>query len=923
MIRKSPRPLLPAMALLAAAVLSLLLLPGKASAQAGHMPVQKIIGLVDSFNARLPSEKLYLHFDKPYYAVGDTMWFKAYLFQAATHTWSSSGLLYVELINDSDKLIRRMSFPVGYGISWGQIPLTGEDMSGGRYTVYAYTNWMQNAGPACFFHQRFAVGDAAAKYWLVKENHRINAGDVTLAVQLSGADARPARSKDIRVKIVDGKKTLHHDEVQTGPDGSFRAAFTLPQKASATGVTLVAEDKSDPSLRVMVPLSVSRPDKIDLQFMPEGGYLVAGLPCRLGFKAIGENGKGVDLKGKIVDSHDKEILSFAALHKGMGSFYLSPGEGEAYTAVVVVPGAGELRYPLPAVKPSGSLLRITDEGDSLRISVFFTPGARANGGYHLLGLARGLVCYGANLKPGLQQIDGHVAKTAFPGGIAHFTLFSDEVQPVNERMLFIDRQDNLDIDISSDKAGYGVRDSIALRVQVTDKQHAPVLGSFSLAVTDDAQVKTGGSDADNIITRLLLSSELKGTVEDPSWYFTSPGDTATANALDALMLTQGWVGYDWTNMFKKPAPPRYPAEAGFMVRGRVTNLLNKPMEKANVLLMGTGRTVVFRDTITNNEGRFTFYNFPVVDTPSFIVQARNAKGKNFGIGIEVDEFKPAEIHAEGMGELVPWYVNSDTTLLSYVKNNYQHQQDALTGGGRYKLLRGVVVKGKKGIKGSHNLNGPGEADEVIDQATIEKAGKINLKQLLQQTVKGFRIIYGSEGREAYTINSDRLIIIIDGVHLARFGQQKETLEYLQASDIKGIEVMRGLRTSSNYRSTFLTTAQLMDITKQYFFLEITTHSGNGVFMKHTPGVYVYKPLPVSWPVQFYAPRYTVKDAPGRLPDLRSTIFWQPNLVTDKQGVVEASFYSADKPSTYTVILQGSDMNGNVGYRMKKIVVSRP
>ena len=116
------------------------------------------------------------------------------------------------------------------------------------------------------------------------------------------------------------------------------------------------------------------------------------------------------------------------------------------------------------------------------------------------------------------------------------------------------------------------------------------------------------------------------------------------------------------------------------------------------------------------------------------------------------------------------------------------------------------------------------------------------------------------------------------------------------------------------------TKQLMDLNRQYVFIEVTTHSGNGIFMKHTPGVFVYKPLPVSWPVAFYAPRYTVKNGPGRLPDLRSTIYWQPNVVTDKQGKAETSFYSADKLSTYTVILQGSDMNGNIGFKMKKIVV---
>jgi len=901
-------------------MLLLTLLPSGARAQHGNMPVKKLIELVDSFNTRLPAEKLYLHFDKPYYAVGDTMWFKAYLFQAATHAGANSGLLYVELIDDSERVVKRMSFPVGYGISWGQIPLSEDDITSGRYTIYAYTNWMQNAGTGCFFHRYFAVGEAADKYWLVKESHRVNAGGVSLAVQLSDADAHPARSKDLRVKITDGKKTLYKDDLQTGPDGSFRTNFTLPQKTSAQGITLVAEDKSDPSLRVLVPLSVSRPENIDLQFMPESGYLVAGLPARIGFKAIGENGKGTDVRGKIVDSHDKTMASFASLHKGMGQFELTPEAGETYSAVVTIPGGAPLRYPLPAVKRSGSVLRISNEPDSLHITIFLSPDLQGDGVYHLLGLARGLVCYAANLKLDRSRIDGRVGKGAFPTGIAHFTLFNDEAQPVNERIVFIDQQDNLNIDISSDKPAYGTRDSIALRLHVTDKQHEPLIGSFSMSVTDDAQVATDGLSADNIITRLFLTTELKGTVEDPAWYFSNTADTATADALDALMLTQGWTGYDWTNMFKKPQPPRYAPEPGFVVTGRVTNLLNKPLNNANVLLMGTGRNVVFRDTVTNNEGRFTFARFPVVDSPSYIVQARNARGKNFGIGIEVDEFKPALIHPEGVSQLMPWYVNGDTALLSYVKNNYQHQQDALTGGGKYKLLKNVIVKRRKGIKGSNNLNGAGEADEVIDEKAIEKYPKLNLKQLLEQTVKGFRVVYGPNATETYRVFSDYLIIIIDGVHLARFGQQKETLEYLQATDIKGIEVMRNMNRTANYRGTFLNTQQLMNLNRQYVFIEVTTHSGNGIFMKHTPGVYVYKPLPVSWPVQFYAPRYPVKNEPGRLPDLRSTIYWQPNVVTNKEGKAETSFYSADKPSTYTVILQGSDMNGNIGYRMKKIVV---
>ncbi|HSC38468.1 MAG TPA: hypothetical protein VLD19_11365, partial [Chitinophagaceae bacterium] len=224
MISKRTSLFTPIACLLAVCLLTGSLLPATAQTRQGGVSVKTIIGMVDSFNTKLPSEKLYLHFDKPYYAVGDTMWFKAYLFQGATNTWSPlSGLLYIELISDSDKLVKRMSFPIGYGISWGQIPLIPDDIAAGRYTVYAYTNWMQNAGPAGFFHQRFAVGDAADKYWLVKESHKVNTNDITLAVQLNGADEKPARQKEVRVKVMDGKKTLYKDDVQTGSDGSFRA----------------------------------------------------------------------------------------------------------------------------------------------------------------------------------------------------------------------------------------------------------------------------------------------------------------------------------------------------------------------------------------------------------------------------------------------------------------------------------------------------------------------------------------------------------------------------------------------------------------------------------------------------------------------------------------------------------------------------
>src|SRR5205807_451793 len=105
------------------------------------------------------------------------------------------------------------------------------------------------------------------------------------------------------------------------------------------------------------------------------------------------------------------------------------------------------------------------------------------------------------------------------------------------------------------------------------------------------------------------------------------------------------------------------------------------------------------------------------------------------------------------------------------------------------------------------------------------------------------------------------------------------------------------------------------------YVEITTRSGNGFFMKNSPGIAVYKPVPVEWPQQFYRPVYTPGSTVENSKDLRSTIHWQPNVVTDKNGHAFVSFYAADATGTYSVIIQGSDMNGAVGYHKSVLTVS--
>jgi hypothetical protein len=148
------------------------------------------------------------------------------------------------------------------------------------------------------------------------------------------------------------------------------------------------------------------------------------------------------------------------------------------------------------------------------------------------------------------------------------------------------------------------------------------------------------------------------------------------------------------------------------------------------------------------------------------------------------------------------------------------------------------------------------------------------------------------------------------------------LDYYTAEDVKGIEMMYNSQYNSAYNHTYLPVDSIEKlIKKDWVYIEITTRSGKGPFMHKTNGTYLYKPLPFTWPKEFYRPRYNAvnKTAPGA--DLRSTIHWEPNITTDASGKATVSFFSADKPGTYTLIFQGSDVDGNIGEKTRKVLIS--
>ncbi|MES2809446.1 MAG: carboxypeptidase-like regulatory domain-containing protein, partial [Bacteroidota bacterium] len=910
-------------------------------------------------------------------SIGDTLWFKAYLLDKVNLTGSKmSGLLYVELDSDSSEMVRRISIPIKEGLGWGQIPLPKAIFREGSYTLRAYTNWMQNFGEDYVFSQQLYIGAPSEETWLVRSTASLNRiadkNQLHADIKLSRPDklSSPVALKKVEVKIFDEWHYIYKEEMQTGLDGSLKLSQALKDNAEANEVRvqIMSLEKDTYGKILQIPLKLNRSQNTDLQFLPEGGNLVTGLKSTVGFKAVGEDGKGTPVLGGIFDGNGNEIVSFTATHNGMGSFEFTPKAGQTYIAKMLKPVAKVLAYP--KINKVGTVMHINnpEQGENLEINLSGLDKLSTDTAYYLIGTSRGVVYYSQKME--FNKPDLAITKNIFPSGIARFTLFKGKT-PLNERAVFIDNKDHLNIYIIPNKTSYNKRDSVGLEIAVKDKNGFPVKGSFSVAVTDDSQVRVDSLGDYNIGTSLLLNADLKGHVENPGYYLNRKDKQAWEH-LDNLMLTQGWTGYDWKDVFAPDKPqPKFEIEKEFKVTGVVTNLSKKPQPNLQVIISSQKPSFV-ASAITDVNGRYEFKNLPAIDSGSFFLQANNDKGKAKAFGnITVEKFKASKV-PENVHRSLPWYINTDTTQLNYIKQRIENSKERelkLTG----HVLKEVKIKSRKVIPGSFNRNGDDRVDLSFDEEDIKESAVMNLYQLLKQKLPGLKVV-DEKGLPTLVYNKHMVVIHIDGGGLpimlgANPGVEEleEELSKFQIAQFKGMEVMYSEKNMVRYlmqRSFWINPhfkgdvmARSADSLKTGYWeddgdraygiipwiyapgyrpsylearvnvktnnppdimaIDITTHAGNGWYRNRAPGVVTYRPLPVMRPQQFYSPKYNVASTIIE-PDFRSTLYWAPDVTTDQNGKAKVSFYTSDNKGKFTIKVAGVDAGGGIGDATTKI-----
>jgi len=597
---------------------------------------------------------------------------------------------------------------------------------------------------------------------------------------------------------------------------------------------------------------------------------------------------------------------------------------------LITPEKNTKTYNLPAVQDTGTVLHINNQmlGDSLAVDIWSSAGAmNPDSSYYLVATTAGIPTYAGQIEPGVSHF--LLPKQSFPEGITRFSLLRNKMV-LNERIVFIDHHEGLQVYLNPDKQTYHQRDSVSIALVVKDKNGFPVKGNFSVSVTDDGQVKADTAGHQHIRTAMLLTSDLRGTVEDPADYL-NKNSNESWRALDNLMLTQGWVGYNWRTVFAPPKPPAFEAQLYLKITGLVTNILNKPVAGAQMLI-SSQKPAFISTAITDEKGRYTFQNFPQIDSGSFFIQAKTTKGKTMNFGaVTVAHTKFPLVPETNRDQLLPWYVNTDGAQLNYVKTSglLQNERDPKLPG---IALKEVNIRKLKIIKGSYYPY-PGTADITLDEQDIKESAVMDLYQLLRQKVGARVAIAPEDGKAKLKIGRNNAVVIADSYKWPlpirvddpySVDELIEELSSYKVAGFLGIEMgaSRKLGTKSLIKSDEEEANERKSgiVTLAIF---LTTKSGKGWYKMNAPDRVTFRPLPVMHPKVFYSPKYatTVDET---VPDYRATIFWKPDVRTNEQGEAKITFYTSDVArGSYTVNLQGADLEGHVGAAVATIKIEKP
>jgi hypothetical protein len=693
----------------------------------------------------------------------------------------------------------------------------------------------------------------------------------------------------------------------------------IPQTTNTTSTT-------SPTLITTPTPTPTQPT--DIQFFPEGGTMMNGVHNRVAFKATNPDGNAANVTGTIAASDGTTVATLKSGHAGMGSFEFIPQEGKTYSAELMVNSQGKQTIGLPVALTKGLSLAVHSKtNDTVIITVAANPqqlADKAGADFEIMATMGDKIVYTYAGTAATTYTNCYINKKALPSGILRLTLFSATGEPLNERVVFIRNNDNLALDIKADKNSYHPHDKISLSVSAQNPVGKPVFSELSAAVINESLAPTDEAAEPTILSQLLLSSELHGTIADPGYYFKNNEDKTLAD-LDLLMLTQGFRKLEWKQRLDTTKQPTYIAEDGLSISGTVKTLDGQPVARSKVSLFMPKQKIAV-DTLTDANGHFDFGGLDITGNSPVMIKATKSKtSNNADVNVFLDPPGPG-VNAPPVYTIITDQTPSPVIAAMQKTYTQQEQEYPLTGArGKARLLKEVTIKQrqleKPDLSTSANLHGGGQANQVImgkDLAACVKLSECLASKLIACTVyPDGEIVYIGRGIKTFdyvkhkdpedpnapTPSSPPMAIFVDGAEI-----NSTMLNYINAADVYSIEVLTSVSYTSIYGQDGYGGVLL-----------ITTKRGGNFDVskvKRAPGIINYLFNGYDKERTFYTPKYNAANT--AIQDDRAAIYWKPDLVTDNEGKATLEFRNAGK-GNYRVVVEGIDDDGHIGryvYRYK-------
>jgi hypothetical protein len=918
---------------------NLILLPGNGLGNFNNF--KTTFSVIDQFkevNKRIPADRVYLHVDKSLYKPGETVWFTAYVRNSADLKKSDqSDIVHVELYDPNNNMINHIRLIAKDGASAGDF-LLDENWPGGIYTIKAYTNWQKNDKNALLYEKKITLQQVILPRLIMKLDFKkkgFGPGDIASAnLSLKTLINEPLSEYEFNYTVQLNSSEYIRKIGQTDNKGEAIIKFQLPENLDSNDGLLnvvINHNGNTESVSKSIPITLNT---IQFEMYPEGGDIIAGFNNRIAFQALDEKGKPCDIEGLVLDKDKDIVTTFKSFHKGMGAFWLAPDINQEYQVKITKPKNILQTHLLPRILSHGITLNVEKTENSIlktSIKSSFSEEIR------LIGQIRGKVYLDSSLttKEGVNTIYLNCSK--MPAGVLQLTVFNNKNYEEAERLVFVNKHRQMNINISTDKEIYMPREKVKMEVFVTDENNKPIEANLSLAVVDDKLISLADDKSGNILSKLLLEADITGDVDEPSFYF-DPEEPNADQALDFLLMTRGWRRFSWQEIKNFNIDTLFANEKA-VISGHVYDQKNKmPLAKVSVKIKETDI-----ETKTDQNGNFELYNV-CLSEPQIIEFVKRGKQRQSFYITEYNQNLRVCFHSNMLkgrvkdpstNEAIPFaniIVEKDGAIVTGGMSDFDGNYTITPVPSGIYTVRCTYV----GYESEQVEKVPVTSEEVtfldfdLDAGvTISEVMIYSSPMISADDVSVSRILTTEEIKKMPGRSADVIASTVAGVYSenGKIMNIRGAREEGNAYYIDGVRVIgsRMLPKTAIRDITVITggipakygdvTGGIIDV-QTYSYMDNTNYDWSYDEIYNNFDSYYSKP-PVPEARYYKAREYpeivykSIKKVSKR-EDFRTTVFWDGNIKTNSDGKATVKFYNSDDITTFKTIVEGISHNGLTG-----------